>query len=318
MRWEKRGRIYVPPGNGGWDHWYAFPPIPYLRPDGVLRIYLSFCDPNIVGRLGYVDVDPRDPAEIAAVAQQPLLDIGEPGAFDENGILPLSIVPVADRLLLYFVGYQLGMNVRYYQFTGLAESTDGGETFQRISRAPILDRSDAELLNRTSTFVMREGGVFRMWYVAGSEWTRVGGKSLPIYDLRYLESADGVHWPDAGHVCIELAGDEHAFGRPWVVHTADGYRMFYSIRTRTHGYRVGYAESADGIEWTRMDAKAGIDVSESGWDSEMIAYTSVFHYEGVTTLFFNGNGLGRTGFGHARLVADDHAGGWAPVESGMR
>ncbi len=303
MRWEKKGRIYVPDGTVDWAQAYAFPPIPYLRPDGVLRIYLSFCDSMTVGRLAYVDVDPANPSTVLGVAAEPLLQDGAPGMFDENGILPLSVVALDDRLYLYYVGYQLGMKLRYYQFTGLAESVDGGESFRRVRHVPVLDRTEPERLNRTSSFVLHEDGRFRMWYVAGSEWTEVDGKSLPVYNVRYIESEDGVTWPDQGAVCLDFADDdEHAFGRPWVLHGAAGYRMFFSIRTRSRGYRIGYAESEDNITWKRRDAVVGIDVSPSGWDSEMIAYASVFRYDDTTMMFYNGNGLGRTGFGYAVLA----------------
>src|SRR5690242_21129106 len=34
-------------------------------------------------------------------------------------------------------------------------------------------------------------------------------------------------------------------------------------------YRIGYAESKDGLRWKRLDEKAGIDVSPGGFDSVM-------------------------------------------------
>ncbi len=40
----------------GWAQKYAFPPVPYFISDDVLRIYLTICDENMVGRAGYVDV----------------------------------------------------------------------------------------------------------------------------------------------------------------------------------------------------------------------------------------------------------------------
>ena len=111
-----------------------------------------------VGRIGYVDLDADDPARVLRVSPRPVLDIGAPGAFDENGILPTAVVPHQGKLYLYYVGYQLGQQVRYYQFQGLAVSADGGESFQRVRRTPVLERSDAEMLNRTSAFVMRDDG----------------------------------------------------------------------------------------------------------------------------------------------------------------
>jgi hypothetical protein len=76
--------------------------------------------------------------------------------------------------------------------------------------------------------------------------------------------------------------------------------MWYSIRTRSKGYRLGYAESADGRSWTRKDDEAGLDVSESGWDSEMICFACVQPTPYGTYMFYNGNNYGETGFGVAR------------------
>jgi hypothetical protein len=64
-------------------------------------------------------------------------------------------------------------------------------------------------------------------------------------------------------------------------------------------YRIGYAESPDGVRWTRMDERAGIDVSENGWDSVMIAYPFVYQHRGVKYMLYNGNGFGQTGIGYA-------------------
>lgn len=50
--------------------------------------------------------------------------------------------------------------------------------------------------------------------------------------------------------------------------------MWYSYRGRS--YRIVYAESEDGLIWIRKDQESGIHVSESGWDSEMLAYPYVF------------------------------------------
>jgi predicted GH43/DUF377 family glycosyl hydrolase len=304
MEWQKKGRIYVPDGSMWWAKKYAFPPTPHFLNDEVLRLYVAFCDENTVGRIGYVDVLAANPSEIVKVSTEPVLDIGRPGAFDENGILPTSIVPVDDELYLYYVGYQLGMKVRYYQFEGLAISKDGGETFQRRLKVPVTDRSDAEMLNRTSAFVRRRNGIFEMWYVGGSEWTTVGDKALPTYNIRYLTSDDGINWGPEGKVCIDYQNDdEHAFGKPFIIEDGNLHRMFYSVRTRSKGYRLGYAESTDGLSWERKDDEVGIDVSESGWDSEMIAYSSIVRHQDKVYMFYNGNNLGASGFGYAELIS---------------
>lgn len=269
--------------------------------DGRIRMYVAFCDADTVGRVGYVDLSPEDPGTILAVSQEPVLDVGQPGTFDERGVVPTCALWVGDDVLLYYVGYQRGTLLPYFQFEGLAISHDDGASFTRVQRTPVIDRSDAELVNRTSAFV-QAGETFRMWYVGGSDWTVVNGKPLPVYNMRFLESADGVTWDPEGQVCLDYANDdEHAFGRPWVIDRGAEHLMFYSVRTRSKDYRIGVAGSSDRITWERHDEEVGIDVSDEGWDSEMIAYASIVELGDRTYLFYNGNDRGKTGFGYAEL-----------------
>ena len=50
-----------------------------------------------------------------------------------------------------------------------------------------------------------------------------------------------------------------------------------------------------------MDEKVGIDVSDEGWDSEMIAYPHVFETAGNIYMLYLGNEVGKYGFGLAVL-----------------
>jgi hypothetical protein len=54
-----------------------------------------------------------------------------------------------------------------------------------------------------------------------------------------------------------------------------------------------------------MDDQAGIDVSDSGWDSDMICYPRVFSHVGRLYMLYNGNGYGKTGFGLAVMEAEE-------------
>src|SRR4051812_47587342 len=161
MRWRKGGHIYVPDGSIEGAQAYAFPPTPFDVGAGRLRLYVAFCDLNTVGRLGYVDVSAEDPGEVVGVATEPLLDIGLPGCFDDNGLLPTRVLAVGDRLCLYYVGYQLGTRVRYFQFEGLAYSDDGGRAFPRASRGPVPHPRGPQPPPPAAGFVGRGGGRVR-------------------------------------------------------------------------------------------------------------------------------------------------------------
>jgi hypothetical protein len=305
VRWRKLGHVFVAQGDQDWARTGAMLPTTILLGEDRIRVFAALSDGDRVGRLGYVDVDARDPRRVLGISTTPALDIGEPGTFDDNGVSPLSICHVDDRLYLYYAGWQLGVHVRYFLFTGLAISSDGGSTFARHSRVPVLDRSDAEPLVRTGGYVLHNDSTWSMWYAGGERWTHAGDRARPTYDMRHIESSDGINWPEAGEVCLRpTAEDEFGFGRPFVVDQGDLLRMWYSIRTISKGYRIGYAESPDGRKWSRQDDRAGIDVSEQGWDSEMICFPWIQATSYGTYLFYNGNNYGATGFGVAVAEGD--------------
>ena len=278
---------------------------PVRQNDHVIRVYTTFCDAAGIGRPGYVDVSVHNPMEVLDVSQRPLLDLGQPGTFDENGMLTCAVTDLGGgRMYMYYVGFELGTKIRYRLLTGLAVSEDGGNTFRRHAPTPVLERSAAELYFRGGPYCLHEPQRFRLWYVAGSKWIDLSGKSMPVYDVRYAESADGIHWPDEGEVQIAITDqDEHGFGRPCVmVRPGRGYRMFYSVRRRSFGaYRLGYAESDDGHAWKRMDDRLNLDVTPGSFDSEAIMYAAPIEIGDRLYVFYNGNDFGRAGFAAAVL-----------------
>lgn len=303
MRWRKLGRVHVADGRREWARTHACCPTPIALSDGRVRVLCAFLDSSKVGRVGYVDIDAADPTNVIAVSKRPVFDIGEAGAFDDSGVTPLSACRDDDGAIrLYYAGWQLGVRVRYFLFAGLAVSEDDGETFRRVSRAPILDRRDGELHMRTGVHVRRDEGGWRMWYAGGSEWVGSPGVDLkPRYALREIASDDGLRWPGGGRVCLEPQGaDELGFGRPCVLaRPGGGLRMWYSLRTLGRGYRIGYAEAPDSRSWERHDERGGIDISARGWDSEMVCLSAIHETAGGTYMFYNGNNYGETGFGVA-------------------
>jgi hypothetical protein len=235
--------------------------------------------------------------------------VGERGAFDDHGVVTASVLKNGSELWLYYSGYNLGVSTPYSIFSGLAVSKDEGATFKRYSRVPILDRTEAEMHSRCAPIVAREGGAFRMWYLADVDggWVDNKGKLQPRYLTKHLRSQDGIHWGSAeGEHCFAFADEkEHGLAKPSVWMEGGRYRMIYSIRHLDKGYRLGYAESADGIHFERMDGLVGIDVSPQGWDSEMQCFASVLKQGAKTRLFYCGNRYGLDGFGYAELSEED-------------
>ena len=301
MKWRKMGLIHAPRGDLWWAKSHAYLPTADVIDDQVIRVYFASLDENRYGRIGYVDLDVNDPQCILYEAREPVFDVGVLGTFDDSGVSPSCIIHIDDTRYLYYVGWQRCERVPYMLFTGLATGDDGGD-FSRVSQTPVLDRTNDEPFLRSAPIVLLEAGVFRLWYVSGTRWMDVNGIQYPNYVVRYADSDDGIRWRSHNHICIDFENEaEFGFGRPWVVKEQNIYRMWYSIRSRTSPYTIGYAESSDGIGWTRKDREVGIQRSESGWDSEMICFSCVVDVKGKQYMFYNGNRHGATGFGCAVL-----------------
>ncbi|MEM9024041.1 MAG: hypothetical protein AAGB22_09885 [Bacteroidota bacterium] len=117
--------------------------------------------------------------------------------------------------------------------------------------------------------------------------------------IRCATSTDGIHWQRHAHICVNVDETDYAFSRPVVLKEYGTYKMWYTYRGAQ--YRIGYAESADGMTWERKDGAVQLPPSATGWDSEMVCYPYVFDLNHQRYMTYNGNGYGQTGFGLARL-----------------
>lgn len=301
MPWRKQGLIFAPSGREWWMRTHAALPVPLLVDGGVCRVYISGRNEDNQAQIGFFEFDISDSARVLRVSADPVVCLGPLGAHDESGVTSSCLVSVDGALYLYYTGWSLGKTVPFTFHIGVAISKDGGVSFQKPSEGPILGRSRFDPYLVASPSVLCEGSLWRMWYVSGLRWetTDVGPKHY--YHIRYAESDDGITWVPTGKVCVDFSGkDEFAFGRPVVIKAAGGgYRMWYCVRGAA--YRIGYAESADGVSWIRRDDQAGIAASSEGWDSEMLAYPYVFEHGGAAYMLYNGNDYGRTGVGLAVL-----------------
>jgi hypothetical protein len=300
--WRKCGRLCEGAGGAPWAETHSALPVVDRHADGRHRIYFSARDARSRARIGWADVDVSRP-ESWTVAGTPSIDLGMLGAFDDSGVTSSCLVTHGGTKYLFYTGWSLGVTVPFYLGAGLAVSEDNGTSYRRFSPAPILERSPIDPLLTASPWVLVEAGIWRMWYVSGVDWSFRDGSPRHRYHVRYAESRDGLQWSRRGIVCIDFkSDDEYAIARPCVLRDSDRYRMWYSCRGAR--YRIGYAESTDGVVWRRLDDEAGIDVSASGWDSEMIAYPCVFDVDGRRLMLYNGNDYGRTGIGVAELTAN--------------
>ena len=305
MNWEKKGLIHQPRKSYFWNQKYDILPTPiYLEDVHLIRIFFGTTDNENYGRITYVDLDADNPSKIVYEHNKFILDIGVDGTFDDCGVVPSSVLKNQETgdFYLYTVGFQRTVKKPYMLFAGLAVSKDL-INFKRFSSAPILPRNEFRFISQGAPCVIYDNNVYKMWHWFATKWIEVDGKPFMDYHIGYAESIDGKHWTMHDVTCLNPRSErgEFAVARPWVHKKNDLYHMYYSTRYADRLYRIEYAISKDGINWDR-NFEPPFDVSENGWDSEMICYPSILEVGDKTYMFYNGNNNGETGFGYAELV----------------
>ena len=295
--WRRLGRLALDMSRAPWAATHAA--LPVVEPLGAnqFALYLSLRDDQGRARIGRTTLTMGDAPALAPLESDPIVDLGPLGGFDDSGVTTSCLVTTGRTRLLYYTGWSRGVTVPFYLAAGVAVS-EGGAPFDRITPAPLLDRTAVDPFLTASPFVLVDEGQWRMWYVSATEWREHEGTPRHYYHIRYAESRTGLTWNREGKVAVDYGSpEEYAFARPWVIHDAEGYHMWFAVRGER--YRIGYAHSSEGMRWTRRDElglSAGAD-----WESEMVEYPCVFDWNGRRYMLYNGNDYGRTGVGMAVL-----------------
>lgn len=312
MIWKKKGLICSIDSLSNWakSHVHVVCVINYT--EDILRVYFSSRDDLGRCKPSYLDLDANNPSKILNILDRPILDLGDPGTFDDCGIMPTWVIKDKNEFYLYYIGWNVRNTVPYHNSIGLASSSDG-HLFNKKFHGPIIQRNHLEPYFNGSACILKDNGVFKMWYLSCTKWEEINNKKEPFYNIKYAESFDGIIWKRNNITCIDfLNNNEGGISRPSVIIENGIYKMWYSYRGKTNyrqnedinqSYRIGYAESLDGITWKRLDdSSLSLDISrDSEWDNFMLEYPCVIDVKGKRYMFYNGNGFGETGFGYAVL-----------------
>ncbi|MDD8025168.1 MAG: FlgD immunoglobulin-like domain containing protein [Acidobacteriota bacterium] len=179
---------------------------------------------------------------------------------------------------MWYSGTPQGLNAQQ----GLATSSDGIH-WTRHPDNPVLRLGaagewDNSIMICQHVLFDKEEGVFKMWYL--------GGSSAGVFAIGYATSPDGAHWTKyAGNPVMRTT-------EPWEGTTIEGqtllkvngvYKMWFGgIDLDTDISHVGYAESPDGIHWTKYAGNPILSPAEGSplpWDGYSVDTPDV-HYDG--------------------------------------
>ena len=307
--WRKSGLIFRTAGQRPWMASHGCTPTAFAVDEARFRILFAPRDERGLSIPSYIDVAAENPSEVVEIGEEPIMALGELGTFDDGGIMPCSVVAHEAALYLYYVGWNASVSVPYRNAIGLAVSHDGGRSFERLFKGAIVDRNRDEPFFTASPCVIKDGGLWRLWYASTIGFLTVEGRPEPIYVLKDAVSDNGIDWRRSGREILPQAHPEEAIARPSVLKDGGRYEMWFchrgsrDFRDGADSYRLGYAVSKDGETWHRDDARAGLAKDGAIFDAAMQTYPNVIAHKGRLHLFYNGNGFGREGICHAEWSA---------------
>jgi hypothetical protein len=302
MKWRKIKYLFTANNQSDWMYSHGSNPVFKLLENGVCRVYFTCRDKESRSHIASLDLDFEDDFRITNISKEPVLCPGDLGLFDDSGVVMGCFQSIKGKEYLYYLGWNLKVTVPWMNTIGLAIYDSDSKSYLKNSKAPMMDRSDEDPYSISYPFVLFDNGVYKMWYGSNLSWGKDQASMQHVF--KYAESTDGVNWNRTNQIVLGLEHKgEYALSKPWVLKERDLYKMWYSYRAseKSENYRIGYAESKNGVDWIRKDNEVGIDVSISGWDSEMISYPCVFDYKGERYMLYNGNNYGGSGFGIAIL-----------------
>ena len=299
--WENLGKILEPHPESNWMTTYTGASFAVQVKESVFDLYVTGRDVMNRSHIGRVRIDLKNPKHILEMTTEPVLPLGNLGAFDENGVSYPWIVRNKNKLWMYYVGWMPTILTPFQVHIGLGIQKSK-DRFERYSKAPILKRTDKDYLGMGSICVLNENDTWKMWYTSFTKWENT--KQLRHrYLIKYAESVDGIHWQRYNQVCIHFKNnEEYAIGRPSVLRLNNTYHMWYCYRG--YHYKIGYATSTDGIHWERQDNQVKLNLSGASWDSKSQAYPHVFNFKNYLYLIYCGNEYGKEGLGLARLPSN--------------
>lgn len=317
MKWIKKGLIFNPTQFRLANNCREFAQSPQaIVCHDFVRIYFSTREREkrsgkYLSHISFVDFD-QELKNVLNISSNVVIPLGILGAFDEHGIFPINLLQEENEILAYTCGWSRRVSVSVETSIGLAISHDGGLTFQKYGNGPILSNSLKEPFLVGDAFVRKYDGTYHMWYIYGSSWLEGTLEEQParIYKIAHATSSDGFTWikEEGNQIISDCLGPDECQALPTVIKLNNIYHMYFCYRHATdfrrnpdRAYRLGYAYSNNLTDWTRDDKRGGIDISTTGWDSEMMCYPHIFRVEERVYLLYNGNEFGRLGFGMAVL-----------------
>lgn len=298
--WEKLGQIFNVDNNNKYLVSHAANPLPIHLKNNIFRIFYSGRDIDNKSSVGFVDINIIE-KKIINYPSKPLIKYGNSNSFYSHGISIGNQYkgPLKNKYIL-FMAWQIRGQNHWKGDIGRFELIENEKLIIEPDK-PFMTPDKEDPISLSYPFVIFHENIYKMWYGSTINWSSENGEMIHV--IKYATSKDAINWEKHGIAIPYELGLAQAFSRPSVIIDKNGYHMWFSYRDGSgNKYRIGYSHSNNGTTWTNKLDEVGINVSNTGWDSEMICYPFVFDHNGNRYMLYNGNNHGKYGFGLAKFV----------------
>ncbi|MEW6701143.1 MAG: hypothetical protein AB1298_00345 [Bacteroidota bacterium] len=261
--------------SGAWDDYVVASPS-VIHNGTIYQMWYSASD-GTTYRIGYATSP--DGINWTKYSGNPVLNVGSAGTWDDVNIYDQTVLYNGTNYEMWYGAYD-GTSQRI----GYATSPDG-INWTKYSGNPVISTSlPWESSSVGHPTVIFNGTNYELWYSA-SDGTN--------HRIGYATSTDGKNWTKySGNPVLNIGTnglwDDTHLVAPYVVFDGKTYKMWYSGHDGTN-YRLGYATSTDGKNWTKYSGNPVLNLGTAGsWDAQGV-YSPTILFTGVSyKLWFTG------------------------------
>lgn len=262
------GAVYRDPGDIA-----CFPgttqPDPLYTMQGWVHVTAELQHP--IDKSGWLDAQ-----EWERDVDRPVVELGEPGAFDDTHIFAPLVMFEDGAYSMWYCGSRGAVEDRVFRL-GYATGSDG-VSFVKSPESPVFELGGGRsvltptLLRDPDGTVLREDGKLRMWFAA-ADLTDTGG----VHTLHEAFSADGMTWSDPSSAQLENCY------APTIIEEGNTYRMWYTDVT-SEPWVIRHAFSHDGKSWRVLEKP--VLVIDQEWEKDRLFYPAVLKSDGYYIIWY--------------------------------
>jgi predicted GH43/DUF377 family glycosyl hydrolase len=291
--WIKKGILLKPNRKLDWMSHHLGPTYAVCRKNRYIDVYFSARNKENLSSIGKFTFDTK---QKTITRCKKIFTFSKSHLPDEHGVSYPVIYNFNNKIYLFYVGWK--KNSKYKFENNLIIAVKKNKKFVRIKK---IFNSRLSPFGSGSCFVLKKNNIHYMWFTSFIKKKLKRKNNLHYeYLIKLAKSKNLMNWKVEPKACINFKSkNENAISKPSVIFKDKQYHMWFCYRGKR--YKIGYANSKDGLVWKREDNKLKFIGKNYNWDNLEKCYPSVVNIGGKIYMIYSGNNYGKTGIGYSVL-----------------